>query len=185
MSSSSTSTLGGTANSATANTATSSSHKNKYVPGSSVFRAGDRLPDTYETDYRAHYVAYPLDAASTSPGKGGKSTSKAPAAHGSAAAAANRSNLPFLDHDVPLTTDSRDHYKNYGDAYRPENMAKAHKAHHRELAFGYETEAINSVHRETFTTHELPPQKTRVSRTAGVDAMRRRGARGGWCLMVE
>jgi hypothetical protein len=131
--------------------------------GSSVFRVGDRQVDTYETDYRTFYHAHPLER------KEASSSSSLPAA-----TVANRSNLPFLDKNVPLTTDSRDFYKHHGAAYLPENMSKASTtdSQHTDIAFGYERDPLSTVSRDAYTVPPLAKRKTREEAMAEIQVTR-------------
>ena len=150
------------------------------VPSSGIFRFGDRRPMDFSTESRAEFVARAL----TQP--------KSVAERVAEVAANNKSKLPFDDRGVYLTSDSRAHYTHWGEAYRPENMAKASTVgggttivlghnHPAETCAacrraGSEAyEAPTSQHRASFHKMEMPVELSKEERAAAI-AVTRSGA---------
>jgi len=156
------------------------------VPSSGIFRFGDRRPMDFSTESRAEFVAREL----TQP--------KSVAERVAEVAANNKSKLPFDDRGVYLTSDSRAHYQHWGEAYRPENRAKASTVgggttivlghnHPPETcaacrraaadaapgSAGYEV--MNSQHRASFHKMPMPVELSKEERAAAI-AVTRSGA---------
>ena len=156
------------------------------VPSSGIFRFGDRRPMDFSTESRAEFVAREL----TQP--------KSVAERVAEVAANNKSKLPFDDRGVYLTSDSRAHYQHWGEAYRPENRAKASTVgggttivlghnHPAETcaacrraaadaapgSAGYEV--MNSQHRASFHKMPMPVELSKEERAAAI-AVTRSGA---------